>query len=157
METSALGVQRTVWFDGIDDVLCTEASPRPLPAERAAGEVQVAAVLDSGRRLMASGSGSLGDAEHPGSDGPPQGVSIRTGHPLPPAADSRANSGLPHNNCRRAPVNVTRPTSNASPGPGGTQGHGATVFPGDWAEPRPVLSVGAPQRRGWGVRSTICW
>lgn len=59
VETSALGVQRTVWFDGIDDVLCAEASPRPLPAERAAGEVQVAAVLDSGRRLMAPGSGSL--------------------------------------------------------------------------------------------------
>lgn len=77
---------------------------------RRAAEVQAAAVPGAGRRLVAPGPGSVGAAEHPGSDGPPQGASIRTRHLLPPAAGSRTSSGLPRTGSRRALGHVTRPT-----------------------------------------------
>lgn len=104
VETSASGVQRAAQIDRSDGVPRARVSSRPVPAGRSGtGRPGLDALqkckwpqfFGAGRRLVAPGLGSLTTAEHPGSDGPPQGASTLPGHPSPPAAGSRAGPELP--------------------------------------------------------------
>lgn len=164
-ETFASGMERRAWFDGTDDSRAGASAPS-LPPGRTGEDEAVSALCRSARGCGCQSGLKVG----PGIGGgcqqsrEPQGMSIRIGHlrqqPLSPPGKPRTPTIS-----LRPPGHVTRPYSGprlpwpapapASPTPCGMQGPGAAD--GGRAEPGQVRSVGAPQPRGWGGRSTICW